>query len=316
LATTDARAFCRTRTCEFRDPRTCAFDATTRCSTVGEEVFWSDACISYAIQRDGSDELGITAEQLAPFVAEGFRTWGEVACPGGGTPALAAASQGLIACDAVEYDCEAGARNSNLFVFRDDFDDTVLGLRRGVIALTTLTVNLVTGELFDADIEFNSRDETFSLEPSDPTDPSAGRDLRAVVTHEIGHLLGLSHSANRMALMGELYLARDPIDDDVLGMCAALGSSDTDPACSVEVLPADGACVGDSQTCSVRSPTETEAGCSCRLPGVAGDPRGSVGLGLGLLGLAWLRRRRPRRGSGGFSPEHDQGRSGSTTWPR
>jgi hypothetical protein len=42
----------------------------------------------------------------------------------------------------------------------------MLGLRRGVIALTTITANLRTGEIFDADIELDARDEDFTLTDS------------------------------------------------------------------------------------------------------------------------------------------------------
>jgi hypothetical protein len=65
------------------------------------------------------------------------------------------------------------------------------------LAITGTVSSAVTGDVLDADIIFNPT-VPFS---TDPTTPSNRIDFEAVLTHEIGHLLGLDHSAILAATM-------------------------------------------------------------------------------------------------------------------
>src|SRR5687767_4758889 len=65
---TDARAFCRTRSCEFDQDADCRFDQSTGCSTVGELAHWGDGCIPFAVHRDGSERADISAATLEELV--------------------------------------------------------------------------------------------------------------------------------------------------------------------------------------------------------------------------------------------------------
>jgi predicted Zn-dependent protease len=65
------------------------------------------------------------------------------------------------------------------------------------LAITASSTALLTGEILDADILFNPGID-FSL---DATTPSDKYDFESVLTHEVGHLLGLDHSAILSATM-------------------------------------------------------------------------------------------------------------------
>lgn len=285
----DASAYCRTRTCQLNSKAVCTRDEATGCYNEGVAVYWANDCLSYAVQRDGSIEQGISAEQVATLVDEGFRAWSDVTCKNGGTPPLTALSQGAIACDAVEFNCKEPEANSNLIVFRDDFVNTDT-FRFGVIALTTLTANTRTGQIFDADIEINSRDETFVI--GEPPQDSVARDLRGVINHELGHLLGLSHPNVTSALMYADYRGTVlPAADDSAGICAIRAGKSSDPKCDVTLLPADAGCVGKDVSCKAeqQAQQDMDSGCALARPGAPRDRRWAW---AGALVLAcWLRRR-------------------------
>jgi len=228
VTSANASAYCRTKACDTEpsygdvwdeepQPTECLRNAQG-CFLEGTPLHWPSACISFGVQRDGSQSSGIDFETAEAVIQAGFDTWAAADCGGGQTPSFRIVADGPIACGSIEYNEEGS--NANVFLFREnDWPYSTLG---AALALTTVTFYVETGEIYDVDVELNSHETTFTT-----TDALDGiiSDLSSVVTHEIGHFLGLSHSASATAVMrddgyemGTTSLrVLDP--DDIQGIC-------------------------------------------------------------------------------------------------
>ncbi len=208
----DARAYCRKTTCPECPP-----DPNTGCPTGGQPLVWSRPCLSYALSRAGSTKVSLPEANAA--AAEAFRVWQGVSCPGTGrAPSiLATEAYGLTGCNMHEY--TKNSVNVNVILFHDD--EWPHPQSEDAVGLTSTTYDERTGEIFDADIEINS---TVELSTTDVADPSK-YDLLSVLTHEVGHFLGLAHSLESGATMQPIYEVgtsefRTLSDDDIQGICA------------------------------------------------------------------------------------------------
>jgi hypothetical protein len=120
------------------------------------------------------DVDGVRATQLQQSVERGFATWAAVPNVG-----LSSQFAGFTGTNPVSGD------NANVigFTSRPDLDR--------VLGSTSFTVDMVTGEVLEADIFLNS---SFSWSVS-PTGEAGRQDVESIALHEIGHLHGLGHSA-------------------------------------------------------------------------------------------------------------------------
>ncbi len=159
------------------------------------------------------------------------------------------------------------------------------------LARTLVKFDPGTGAITDADIAVNTAGFVFDATPGAGCSDEL-YDLRATLTHEVGHVLGLDHSLVRAATMDPHEVAgacekRDLDPDDLAGLCALYVAPDppeTEPDAGPET-PADG-------TSPDAATSEFVADRAARLPDdcAAGGP--SVLACLGLAFAAWLRRAR------------------------
>ena len=148
-----------------------------------------------------------------------------------------------------------------------------------VVALTTSSYILSTGELVDADVEMNAASATPTLVDSPPCSPGSistscvANDVQNAATHELGHFLGLAHSPDPTSTM----YASEPLGETSK---RALDSGSKQFVC--DVYPSG----RPSQDCSSSGGgSSSSSGCSS-----AGDP-GALGPGILLLVVALTSRR-------------------------
>ncbi len=279
---TDAHAFCVTHGCDATR-QNCEYDANG-CMVTGPEVRWGSSCVSYDVQKSGSELRGISYDDAHEAIARAFEQWLSADC-GGTTPSLTVMDFGPVDCRNREYN--KSSPNANIFMFRDDswpYQNTI-----DTLALTTVTYDQASGEIYDADVEINTFQTAMTVGPVGPDDT----DFNSVITHEIGHFLGLAHSSVSGATMQPSYdpgsTALASIEqDDVAGVCAAL-----DPA----RVPLSDSCQprhGFSSECS----TPQSGGCQMSAA-QARDVNRQLFAFLIVLGGASLStwRRRPARRS-------------------
>jgi len=253
----------------------------------GLPLFWCTRKVPFVVNEKGSKDAGSGTFQA---VSTSYFAWAAPMCTD-----LTLEAQGTTARSDVGFD-QSGTDNTNLVVWRETSCSKAapagdICLKEGgcnnkydcweqsaqTIAVTTTTYNKATGEIYDADIEFNGAGFVFTTLDAPPCTTTPGRpatcvatDVQNTVTHEVGHVLGLDHPSGvestmyAQATLGEVK-KRTLHQDDIDGLCF--------------IYPR-----GKQTTECTRQP----AGCGC---GAAGAAPGCLMLALPLL-LNALRRRR------------------------
>jgi hypothetical protein len=170
------------------------------------------------VQRDGSKTSEIDFETANVVIDGAFRKWADVDCGDGRHPSFRAVNDSPVDCHKAQYNPSSG--NANAIMFRDE--DWPYENAQDTLALTTVTYNVETAEIYDADIEVNTAEAPFTTTPVPPPNHA---DLESVITHEVGHFLGLAHSEVNAASMRAIGYQlgttglRTLADDDIQGIC-------------------------------------------------------------------------------------------------
>ncbi len=292
-----ASAFCRTSTGGLVDGCTITPD---QCCTTGLPLFWKNACVGYDIQQDASKQ--VSYDDAAQAIAAAFTKWTGATCATDGTGQSRASIDvrdlGPVACNQVQYNKDGP--NQHVIMFDDatwPHNDS-----NNTLALTTVTFDSTTGEIFDADMEINTAQQTLTVHDPIPAD---GYDLASIVTHETGHFLGMAHSGDSRATMYAHYRQgatsmRNLTDDDVAGICSiyppngdrTLGDGGTVPEDSCDPTPRHGfasACATAKTGCSLSG---RAAGLRAGGPADSDDGERFAVFALALVGLAFRRAKR------------------------
>ena len=279
-----SQAYCLTYTCDAKKGD-CPLDPETGCNIGGFPLYWASSVVSFDVQQDGSKRQGISYDQLHTVVVNAFARWQQATCDEQGNhPSIELKDFGKVECAKPEYN--KSQPNQNVITFHDS-EWPYKNSGAETLALTTVFFSPETGEIYDANIELNSYDAQFVIGASQADDEHD--DLNAVLTHEIGHFLGLSHSRDGEATMYASYKpGMTTLEaDDVAAICASLPPGRTlGPLGDPPGVPRH----GFSTECGGPEP-----GCCSSTIGGKAPPSGPLALwAFGLGAVAWFGRNRAR----------------------
>jgi hypothetical protein len=252
LTATNASAFCRQRSCDVLTMDCYARDAQG-CRASGVPV-WLIGKISLWVDESGSPRLGITGAETRAAMDSVVASWMDVVCKDGAPPELDLVVEGT------RRNARAGFSPGAVNINSIDFVDSGWTGPKGAAAVTTATVNEQTGELVDVDIRINSGEFPIAITPG-PNELS----LLGLLTHEVGHLIGLDHSPVKEATMrdgAETTGASQVVEleslapDDIAGVCAIYETAPVRPTQPTEPDPTATPGGGDG-TCALHSPAGT-----------------------------------------------------------
>lgn len=274
-----AEAYCRTTTASCTPDEEDCFDENG-CPRKGVPLTWKALPLSYRFYAGGSSKID-DQSLMRKVIRNAFQAWTNATCDNkGGRKTSLTFTEGSDVSQDKPLDNATDHQPPFGIYFRDDTwpheqaDET--------LALTNQKFGETSGTITYADIEVNTAQNEFALLDIDP-----GIDLQSVVTHEVGHYIGLAHSQVSDSIMAPSYCQNGDKCSTSKDISRALGDDDVKAVCAL--YPPDG-------IAGVVTPAEP-GGCD-----VSSTPARRAGAGdalaaAGVLGLAFSALRRARRSS-------------------
>lgn len=253
LAPDPAHAWCRMTTstrrptpampCVFPDPSA---------DPPEHYLAWQNPCSAIAFSAAAPSSTMRTEEVQAVFM-RAIATWEAVECSGVPLGVDIAMLADTSTCTGPLYRDDGG--NVNAIMFVTDWGDRMYDA--SAFAVTTVWHRRSTGEILDVDMEINERRGPYGVCPAGGCVDTRLVDLQDIVTHELGHYLGLAHSTDPEATMYASAVAgetskRDLSADDIEGICASYPPGHPDGAC--DYTPRGGLALDCATGCTVATP--------------------------------------------------------------
>lgn len=261
-----------------------------RCSRAGSggpSLQWAERNIAYGLAFGTELGVGISLTELLEVMDSAFAEWQSPDCSD-----LSFTFEGV--SEAFQTGFRRSQPNANGIAYASEWS-----FNPDAVALTITSFDTGSGRLLDADITLNGEHFDFVVfEAGCETDASdqGPMDLQNVLTHEVGHLVGLDHppstpSNSATTMFGTSQacetLKRDLSTGDVEGLCTIYPAGQPTRSCYA----------ADSIGFEVVS-SGSETGSGCRHFGAPVGPASWL-LGMALFLLVRFRRRRmadPRHG--------------------
>ncbi|MCZ6806829.1 MAG: matrixin family metalloprotease [Deltaproteobacteria bacterium] len=269
------------------------------CVERGEFLEWPVACLSYAIDERGSSWMDFSDVQVA--IDSSFATWENQTCDGEPVD-LIFKPLNSSTCQRAEFRMSG---NVNTIAFLDPWEDQcATEYSPNAFAVTIVWHNTSTGEIFDADMMINedlgpyARCLDSGCEPSTPGNRGPA-DLQSIVTHEVGHFIGIGHSdvdgATMFASSERNGVSKRTLaQDDIEAVCEIYPPGNLDTSCNPNVVGGlDLDCEDDGPPNCEPTQLPSSGGCSACEVSPRETPWGA--LLLALLALTVLRRRPSQR---------------------